>query len=254
MSNMINMNWVVLVIGVFLGIGWVCVLCLVVDGFVVVVGGRNVDWVGVVVDEILVVGGMVIMVLGDVVELGYGEVVVVTVVGMFGCFDVLVNVVGVIIWSDVEGISDEEWYWVMSINVDGLFWISRVVLFVLWLVGGGVIVNISFINGLVGVVGLVVYCVFKGVVINFIWVMVLDYVVEGIWVNVVCLGVVDIYMLYLECDRMVDEVCFINFFDILEGCILVVEEVVYLVVFLVDDCLWYVNGVNFSVDGGYMVV
>lgn len=251
MSNTTNTNRVALVTGASSGIGRACALRLATDGFAVVVGGRNADRAKAVVDEISAAGGTVTTALGDVAEPGYGEAAVATAVGTFGRLDVLVNAAGVITRADAEGTSDEEWYRVMSTNVDGLFRTSRAALPALRSAGGGAIVNISSTNGLVGAAGLAAYCASKGAVTNLTRAMALDHAAEGIRVNAVCPGAVDTHMLYSERDRTVDEVRAINLPDIPEGRIPVAEEVAHLVAFLADDRSRHVNGANLSVDGGY---
>jgi len=242
---------VALVTGATSGIGRACAVRLAADGFAVVVGGRDADRAGEVVDEITTAGGTASTALGDVADPGYGDAAVAAALGTHGRLDVLVNAAGVITRADAEGTTDEEWHRVMSTNVDGLFRTSRAALPAIRAAGGGAIINISSTNGLVGGTGLAAYCASKGAVTNLTRAMALDHATEGIRVNAVCPGAVDTHMLYSERDDTVDEVRQMNLADIPEGRIPDGSEVAELVAFLADDRSRHVNGANLSIDGGY---
>ena len=66
----------------------------------------------------------------------------------FGRLNVLVNNAGALSVSTVEGISEEEWDRLMTVNIKGPFLMSRAVLPEFRKVGGGAIVNIGSVLGL----------------------------------------------------------------------------------------------------------
>src|SRR5258705_10442985 len=68
----------------------------------------------------------------------------------FGRLNVLVNNAGTLHVSTVEGISEEEWDRMMTVNVKGPFLVSRAVLPEFRKCGGGAIVNIGSWLGLFG--------------------------------------------------------------------------------------------------------
>ena len=242
---------VALVTGATSGIGRACAIRLAADGFAVLVGGRDVERAGAVVDDITAAGGMATTALGDVADPGYGDAAVAAALDAFGRLDVLVNAAGVITRADAEGTSDAEWHRVMSTNLDGLFRTSRAALPAIRAAGGGSIVNISSTNGLVGAAGLAAYCASKGAVTNLTRAMALDHAHEGIRINAVCPGAVDTHMLYSERGDTVDEVRAANLATIPEGRIPAAEEVAEVVAFLADNRSRHVNGANLSIDGGY---
>lgn len=120
-------GWVVFVIGVGVGLGWVYVLVFVERGVLVVVNDLGGDFKGVgkgflvvdkVVEEIRRRGGKVV-VSYDLVE--EGEKVVKIVLDVFGRIDVVVNNVGILRDCFFVRISDEDWDIIYRVYLWGLF-------------------------------------------------------------------------------------------------------------------------------------
>ncbi|VUT26251.1 MAG: short chain dehydrogenase [Candidatus Methanolliviera sp. GoM_oil] len=82
----------------------------------------------------------------------------------FGKLDVLVNNAGVGLGAkdNVETISLEEWRWLMSIDLDGVFLGTKYGIEAMKKSGGGSIINMSSIAGIVGVPGFETYSASKG--------------------------------------------------------------------------------------------
>jgi 3(or 17)beta-hydroxysteroid dehydrogenase len=105
-----------------------------------------------VVEDIRREGGKAIFLNHDVTsEQGWKQVIEKT-LSEFGRLDVLVNNAGVFLRKFVEDISLEEWRWVMSINLDGVFLGTKHAIGAMKRSGGGSIINISSVAGLVGMV------------------------------------------------------------------------------------------------------
>jgi NAD(P)-dependent dehydrogenase (short-subunit alcohol dehydrogenase family) len=68
----------------------------------------------------------------------------------FGRLDVLVNNAGVIIYRKIEDTSLDEWRWLMSVNLDGVFLGTKFAIAAMKKNGGGSIINISSTAGLIG--------------------------------------------------------------------------------------------------------
>jgi len=68
----------------------------------------------------------------------------------FGRLDVLVNNAGVIIYKKIEDTSLDEWRWLMSVNLDGVFLGTKFAIAAMKKNGGGSIINISSTAGLIG--------------------------------------------------------------------------------------------------------
>lgn len=223
------------------------------SGAAVVVGGRNADRATAVVDAVSAAGGRAVAGLGDVADSAEAAVLVDVAVEAFGGLDLVVNAAGVIHRADALGTSDDDWTRVMSINVDGTFFLSRAAIPALRERGGGAIVNISSTCGLVGSAGLAAYCASKGAVTNLTRAMALDHASEGIRINAICPGSVDTPMLVSEHPEGTSaaDVFERNLASIPEGRIPEPSEVADLTLFLCSDAARHIHGANLSLDGGY---
>lgn len=226
---------------------------LAASGAAVVVGGRNEARATAVVNSIIATGGRAVAGLGDVAKSSEAAALVDVAIGAFGGLDLVINAAGVIHRADVLGTSDDDWARVMSINVDGTFFLSRAAIPTLRKRGGGAIVNISSTCGLVGAAGLAAYCASKGAVTNLTRAMALDHAAEGIRINAICSGSVDTPMLISEHPEGTTpgEVFERNLASIPEGRIPEPAEVADLVLFLCSDAARHIHGANLSLDGGY---
>ena len=223
------------------------------SGAAVVVGGRDEARTAAVVDAVRAAGGDAVAGQGDVADSTQAASLVDTAVDTFGGLDIVVNAAGVIHRADAAGTSDDDWHRVMSINVDGTFFLSRAAIPALRERGGGVIVNISSTCGLVGSASLVAYCASKGAVTNLTRAMALDHAAEGIRINAICPGSVDTPMLVSEhpAGTTADEVFARNLASIPEGRIPDPSEVADLALFLCSSAARHIHGANLSLDGGY---
>ena len=226
---------------------------LTTSGAAAIVGGRDPDRTAAVVDRITSTGGIAVPCLGDVADSAEAGSLIAAAADSFGGVDIVVNAAGVIHRADALGTSDDDWHRIMSINVDGTFFLSRAAVPALRSRGGGVIVNISSTCGLVGSAGLAAYCASKGAVTNLTRTMALDHAAEGIRINAICPGSVDTPMLSSARPPNADiaAVYEANRADIPEGRIPDASEIADLVLFLCSDASRHINGANLSLDGGY---
>jgi NAD(P)-dependent dehydrogenase (short-subunit alcohol dehydrogenase family) len=182
---------VALITGGGTGIGRAIALAFAREGASVSVAGRRFEKLREVTREIEKVGGKGLAMECDVTRAREVERAVKGTVERFGRLNVLVNNAGMLHVSTVEGISEEEWDRLMTVNVKGPFLMSRAVLPELRKAGGGAIVNIGSVLGLFAVKDRAAYSTSKGAVTMLTKSMALDHAHEKIRVNCICPSVVE---------------------------------------------------------------
>jgi NAD(P)-dependent dehydrogenase (short-subunit alcohol dehydrogenase family) len=106
----------------------------------------------------------------------------------FGRIDVLVNNAGVQLEKTIAETSDEDWDWLMGINLKGLFLCSRAAVRLMRGQGGGAIVNLGSVSGQIADYGLAAYCASKAGVHGLTRAIAVDHGPEGIRCNAICPG------------------------------------------------------------------
>ena len=154
-------NKVALITGGGLGLGRASALMLAREGARVIVTDVREKEGAETADAIVSAGGEAMFLRHDVAKEDDWRSVTAATVKRFGGFDILVNNAGVAQAGNVESTTLEEWRWLMSINLDGVF------LGVKHAVGamkkkGGSIINLSSIEGLIGDPNLAAYDASKG--------------------------------------------------------------------------------------------
>jgi NAD(P)-dependent dehydrogenase (short-subunit alcohol dehydrogenase family) len=191
--------------------------------------------------------------VGDVSDSGFCNYAIEATLQRYGRLDVLVNAAGIIVRADAAGTTDEAWHKLMSVNVNGLFFMSRAAIGPMKKQGSGAIINFGSIWGGVGGTGHVAYCASKGAVHQITRAMALDHARDGIRINAVCPGEVDTPMLVSgrpkpptreELQQMADR-------TIPMGRLAQPVEIARVVVFLASDAASYITGALIPVDAGY---
>lgn len=132
------------------------------------------------------------MYLLDVIDDDVIKVLVVKV----GIIDVFFNCVGYVVVGNILECDDKVWDFFFNFNVKVMFYIICVVLLGMLVKKVGFIVNIVLVVlSVKGVVNCFVYGVFKVVVVGLIKLVVVDFVVQGICCNVICLGIIELFLL-----------------------------------------------------------
>jgi NAD(P)-dependent dehydrogenase (short-subunit alcohol dehydrogenase family) len=182
---------VALITGGGTGIGRAIALAFAREGAGVAVAGRRLEKLREVVREIEKQGGRGLAMECDVTHQAEIARAVRGTAERFGKLNVLVNNAGALHVSTVEGITEEEWDRLMSVNIKGPFLTSRAVLTEFRKSGGGAIVNIGSVLGLVAVKDRAAYCASKGGVTMLTKAMALDHAHEKIRVNCICPSIVE---------------------------------------------------------------
>lgn len=106
----------------------------------------------------------------------------------------------------IEDIDEVLFDKVLNLNVKGVYGVIKFCLLIMKEQGSGVIVVMGLDQFFIGKCNLFVYGVSKGVLVFMVKIIVFDYVFYNICVNVVCLGIIEIFLFYNVIDNYV--VCF----------------------------------------------
>ena len=179
---------VALVTGGTSGIGEATALLFGQEGAEVVFSGRRAELGQRVTEEIRQQGVRAAFVAADHSQLEDCERLVAETVRQFGRVDILFNNAGVVMRGTAEATNEQDWAYLMSLNVTGVWRMSRLVLPHMRAQGGGVIVNNASDWGVVGAENVLAYAVSKAAVVQITRCMALDHAHENIRVNAVCPG------------------------------------------------------------------
>ncbi len=153
---------VALVTGGRRGLGRAIAVLLAKEGAKVVITDQKDEGADAVLQDIGQAGGEGLFLLQDVREEDDWKRVIAETVDRFGKLDILVNNAGVGAGKNIEEISIDDWRWVMSVNLDGVFLGTKHAIEAMKTSGGGSIVNMSSIEGIVGDSRMVAYDSSKG--------------------------------------------------------------------------------------------
>jgi len=152
---------IALVTGASLGLGHAAALMLAREGARVIVTDKREQEGAATADAIVASGGEAMFLAHDVASEADWKRVIAATVSRFGGLDILVNNAGVAHPGSVEETSLEQWRWLMSINLDGVFLGIKHAVDVMKGKGGSII-NLSSIEGLIGDPNLAAYNASKG--------------------------------------------------------------------------------------------
>ena len=163
-----------------------------------------------------------------------------------GAIDILVNNAGITKDGVFKKMSKENWDAVMSINLDGLFNMTKPVIEGMTERGWGRIVNISSINGQKGQLGQTNYSASKAGVHGFTMALAQEVARKGVTVNTVSPGYIATEMV-MEISEDVRNTIIAG---IPVNRLGTVEEIAALVDFIVSEEAGFTTGADFSMNGG----
>lgn len=243
----------VFIIGGDFGIGVVIVIVFVCEGVDVVIFYffEEEQDVSCIVDIFCDVGVMVVVIFGDLCDFEYCCIFVVEMVGVFGGFDIVVNNGGKQVFQELFiDIIDEQFDDMFKINVYVMFWVIKVVL--LYLFFGLIIINMMLIQVYFFLDIFVDYVLMKVIINVFMKGFVQQFVLKGICVNVVVLGLIWMFLQFSDGQLQEKIVEFGK--DMLFGCMGQLVEFVFVYVFFVFVELSYVVGEMLNVNGGMLIL
>jgi NAD(P)-dependent dehydrogenase (short-subunit alcohol dehydrogenase family) len=175
---------VVIVTGATKGIGEACAHEFAREGAKVVACGRSTELGEGVAAAIRAAGGEAMFVRCDVGRKADVDALVQTTVARHGTIDIVVNNAGVNHSANFFDITEEDWDWVMSVDLKGTFLLSQAAARVMVAQGRpGAIVNVSSVMAQLALADQVPYCAAKGGVNQLTKAMALALVDKGIQVN-----------------------------------------------------------------------
>ena len=238
---------VAVITGSGMGLGQAMALLFSREGAKIVVIDINTAAGEETVDAIRAEGGDAVFVRADVSKGDDAERMISTAVESYGTVDVLVNNAGVQVEKNVPDTTEEEWDYVLGVNLKGTFLCSKAAIPQMRRQGSGSIICISSISGLVGQPNQASYNASKHGVIGLVRAMACDHAGEGIRVNAICPGSMNTPMAANIPEEHLAPYRKANLFERFAEPI----EVAYSALFLASDESSYVTGSVMTVDGGY---
>jgi len=180
---------VAIITGATKGIGLACAQEFAGEGAKVVLVGRTDSLGEAAAQEIRGAGGKALFVHCDVSQKAEVDALVKATVDHFGRIDVVVNNAGVNHSANFFDTTEEDWDWVISVDLKGTFLVSQAAARVMVDQGrGGAIVNVSSVMAQLALADQIPYCAAKGGVNQLTKAMGLALIKHGIRVNAVAPG------------------------------------------------------------------
>jgi len=180
---------VALVTGAGSGLGRGIALSLAAEGAAVVAVGRNLEKVRVTADLISEAGGNCLPRSMDISRADEIEKTLNECTAKFGKVDILVNNAGVHVPGGILKVSEEQWDWIMSINVKGTFLCSKMVAPLMLSNKWGRIISIGSVGAITPSLN-AAYCTSKGAIVTLTKSMALELSPGGVTVNAICPGTI----------------------------------------------------------------
>ncbi len=243
---------VAIVTGATKGIGVAVAQEYAREGAQVVLAGRTAELGEKVAEGIRQAGGDALFVTADVSQRADVERLVKAAVDRYGHIDIVVNNAGVNHSANFFDITDEDWDWVMSVDLKGAFMLSQSAARVMVSQGRpGAIINVSSVMAVLALADQVPYCAAKGAVNQMTKAMALSLIHKGIRVNAVGPGPVMTELMQRVVDNEAKHAVLMERLPI--GYIASCEEIARVCVFLACDDSSYIIGQCIYPDGGRMI-
>jgi acetoacetyl-CoA reductase len=239
------MSRVAFVTGGTRGIGRAITERLAADGYKVAAGySGNDEAAKQTADEL---GVMVVK--GNVGSFEDCQRAIAEVEAQLGPVDVLVNNAGITRDGMLHKMTPEQWSQVISVNLDSLFNMTRLVIEGMRERGYGRIVSISSINGQKGQMGQSNYSAAKAGLIGFSKAVAQENARKGITVNVVAPGYIDTEMVRAVPEKVLESIIA----QIPVGRLGRADEIADAVAYLASERAGFITGSTISVNGGQYI-
>jgi NAD(P)-dependent dehydrogenase (short-subunit alcohol dehydrogenase family) len=208
------------------------------------------------VKQIEAAGGEAIYAACDVSNAGQVSAAVKAATDRFGTINVLFNHAGAIVVKPFLETTEQEWDWLMAVNVKSMFLMTKAVLPSMLAAGGGAIVCTSSISAVAATPMEVLYDTTKGAVHMFARAIAVEYRDRGIRCNAVCPGFIRTPHGMHEVDALTklgidaSEAAM----KVMQGRMCEPEEVAKAALFLASDDASFVNGAHLFVDNTFTAI
>src|SRR3712207_1170170 len=194
-------NKVIVITGAGKGIGRACALAFAAEGGAVVVGDVSEADGQETVRQITADGGKAHFVRCDVRSVADVQRLIAGAVEQFGGVDVLHNNAGVARYGTVDEMSEEDWDFVLGVNLKGTFLTCKYAIPEMRKRGGGAIVNTASVQAFASQKTVAAYSASKGAVVSFTTTVALDHAHEKIRCTCIAPGSIRTPMLEDAADR-----------------------------------------------------
>ena len=240
---------VALVTGAGSGLGKAMARAFADAGAAMVVSDINAESGAATASEIAEGGGEAVFVQADVRDHDQVEGLISACTHKYGRLDFACNNAGVLhAGALTDEIAPEDWDYLMSVNLRGVWSCMRREIPVMLEQGSGAIVNTASVAGLVGVPRGALYAASKWGVVGLTKSAALEYAGRGLRINAVCPGVADTPMIESTPEEAAQAVNAIPM-----GRMARPTEIAAAVMWLCSDQSSYVTGHAMVVDGAYSV-
>ncbi len=245
-------NKVVIVTGAAQGMGKAVSKRFAEYGAKIIINDINSDNLKSTETEFLKSGFNVIALAGDVANSNDVSNVVNQTVSRYGRIDILINNAGVLKPTKVIDINENEWDFVIDVNLKGTFLFSKAVISIMKSHNWGRIVNFSSSAGKnISTVGGAHYTAAKAGILGFTRHLAKEIAKYGITVNSVCPGLIDTEMVR----STIDETQIQNYAGSFPVNRLgTIEEVADLVTYLASQNASYITGASIDINGGDLMI
>ena len=243
---------VAIVTGAGRGMGRAVALRLAAGGACVAINDLRLEDAQRVADELTDRGTKTVAVEGDVTRSSDVRRMVDSTIDSLDAVHILINNAGVLRPTPVIDIEEDEWDFVVGVNLKGTYLCSRAVLPAMREQGWGRIVNFSSTAGKnVSTVGGAHYTAAKAGILGFTRHLAKEEAAYGITVNSVCPGLIDTEMVRdtISDDRADAYAASFPIQRLGEP-----EEVAELVAFLASDRASYITGASLDINGGDLMI